>query len=69
MTNSKSKVARFGCGFVFGLFLVLGLIGGTDAGNGGYGGAMYVLGIALICGLAAMLFGEAFWRWASKWLP
>ena len=67
--NTESKGKRFGCGFVAGLVLVISFTAGTTGYGNGIGALMFVLGIALVFGLAAMLFGDSFWRWAGKWLP
>ena len=71
MTNkdTESKGKRFGCGFVAGLALVLTYAVGTAGGGNGIGGLLFALGIGLVFGLASMIFGESFWRWAEKWLP
>lgn len=65
--SSESRGARFGCGFVFGLVL---------AGIGGVGAAFtdgklflaITIVVSVIFGLAAMRFGDRFWRWVKKWL-
>ena len=67
--NTESKGKRFGCGFVVGVILVLSFASGTTGGGNGLGGLLLVLGIGLVVGLASMIFGESFWRWAGKWLP
>jgi len=66
-SDAKHKRARFGCGFVFGL--VLAGIGGVGAA---FSDGMLFLAITLVLsaifGLAAMQFGDNFWRWVGKWL-
>ena len=64
--NDKAeKGFRFGCDFVFGLFLF------------GFGGIWYVYDevvtytivvmiAATACGRAAVKFGAAFWRWFAR---
>ncbi len=57
---------RFGCGFVFGLLLF-----GTSSlwwaygYRGFYGATVFIAAIA--SGLAALKFGDAFWRWFARW--
>jgi len=67
--DTESKGKRFGCGFVAGVALVLSFAVGTAGGGNGFGGLLLVLGIGLVFGLASMICGESFWRWAGKWLP
>lgn len=64
----ESKKARFGCGFVFGLVFA-GMSGATIAFTNGK--LFLVAGtflVSLIFGLAAMWFGDNFWRWVGNWL-
>ena len=65
--NIESKKARFGCGFVFGL-----VFAGGSAATLAYTDGMLFLAITLLVsvvfGLAAMRFGDSFWRWAGNWL-
>ncbi len=65
--DSTEKGIRFGCGFVFGLFL-FGFSGYwiITEGRGAY---LFFVGVAATgLGLAAVKFGDAFWRWISRWL-
>ena len=66
--TSISKGARFGCGFVFGFLFVFGFTTGSATGGDGFGGAILLVGVALLFGFAAAIFGDKFWRWAEKWL-
>ena len=62
----ESNGARFGCGFVFGL--VFAGLGSASAGIfGAYPIVAGVFIVALFFGLAAMHFGDSFWRWFSNW--
>jgi hypothetical protein len=64
--DKTEKGIRFGCGFVLGLF-VFGLSSMWFAyeDRGFY--LVTVLVAALAFGLAALRFGDAFWRWFARW--
>ncbi|MBF2013810.1 MAG: hypothetical protein IGS23_00980 [Rivularia sp. T60_A2020_040] len=59
--------ARFGCGFIFGIFLAIALGLAADAPT-----VAALLGIifisAVVCGLLSVAFGEKFWYWLLFWL-
>ena len=57
---------RFGCGFVFGLLLFgLSSIWFVYEDRGVY--VASVIAAAFVFGLAAMRFGDGFWRWFARW--
>jgi len=64
--GKAEKRVRFGCGFVFGL-LVGGILSVRWYYEGGNSTAVAILVIALVFGFAALYFGDAFWRFFSKW--
>ena len=58
---------RFGCGFIFGLLLFgLSAVWFIVEQSSSY--LVFVVLAAIVLGLAAMKFGDAFWRWISRWL-
>ena len=68
INDTESAAARFGCGFVFGLwFGALGLLGSAYAL--GLTEMFLVLGVATAFGLAAMKFADRCLRWVGRWLP
>ena len=68
MNDTESAAARFGCGFVFGLwFGAVGLVGSAFAP--GLTEVFLVLGVAAAFGLAAMRFADRVLRWIGRWLP
>ena len=66
-TDKTEKGIRFGCGFIFGLFL-FGFSAYWFITEGRSLYVILVLSAAVVLGLAAMVFGDAFWRWISRWL-
>ncbi len=65
--DNTERGIRFGCGFVFGLLLFgLSAIWFITEGLSAY--LIFVFVAATALGLAAVKFGDAFWRWISKWL-
>ena len=65
LRNVESKKARFGCGFVFG-FVLVGMSGATVAFSDGKLFFAVTIFLSLIFGLAAMRFGDGFWRWIGN---
>ena len=63
----ESKKARFGCGFIFG-FVFVGMSGVEVAYTNGKVFLATTILLSLIFGLAAMRFGDSFWRWIGTWL-
>lgn len=64
----ETNGSRFGCGFIFGVVLgLLSLLGMTYLL--GFAELFIVLGVAVICGFAAMKFGNRFWQWIARWGP
>ncbi len=59
--SSTEKVIRFGCGFFFGV-IVIGLGGARAFYYRGDSFLAFILIAALIFGLAAMRYGDSFWR-------
>ena len=60
------KGFRFGCGFVFGLlFFGFSSIWFVYEDVGVY--VVAVLIAAIVFGLAALRFGDGFWRWFARW--
>ncbi|MGF1674313.1 MAG: hypothetical protein ACFCUV_11610 [Rivularia sp. (in: cyanobacteria)] len=59
--------ARFGCGFIFGIFLAIALGLVAEALT-----VAALLGIifisAVVCGLFSAVFGDKFWYWLRFWL-
>ena len=64
--DSFEKRLRFGCGFVFGGIVALFIVAREVTAFTGPSWAA-VLGIAIIIGLLAMRYGDAFWRSISHW--
>ncbi len=65
--GTERRGVRFGCGFIFGLVLA-GISGVGAMFTDGWLFAALILLLAVIFGLAAMQFGDYFWRWVGKWL-
>lgn len=66
-TDKTEKSLRFGCGFVFGLFLFgLSSVWFIYEDHEIY--LATVLVSAIVFGLGALRFGDAFWRWLASWL-
>lgn len=65
--SSESKTVRFGCGFVLGLVFA-GMSGAAVAYTDGNLFLAITLLVSVIFGLAAMHFGNSFWRWIGNWL-
>ena len=64
--DNTEKAIRFGCGFVFGLALFsLSSIWFVYEDRGFYLGTVLVA--AVLFGLAALRYGDAFWRWFARW--
>lgn len=65
--NQAEFTARFGCGFIFGIFLAIALGLLADAPT-----VAALLGIifisAVVCGLLSAAFGDKFWYWLRFWL-
>ncbi len=65
-SDKTGKALRFGCGFVFGLaFFGISSIWFVIEEPGNYVAAILVG--ASVFGLAALRFGEAFWRVIGRW--
>ena len=62
----ESKKGRFGCGFVFGLVFT-GMSGAAIAFTDGKLFVATTVLFSLIFGLAAMRYGDDFWRWVGNW--
>ena len=64
--DRTEKGIRFGCGFVFGLLLFgVSSIWFVYEDPGLHVSAVLIASIAF--GLAALRFGDAFWRWFARW--
>ena len=64
--DKSEKAIRFGCGFVFGLILFgMSSVWFIIEERGTYVAAILIG--ATVFGLAALRFGEAFWRAFSRW--
>ncbi len=64
--DKTRKAFRFGCGFVLGLvFFGLSSFAFLIEEGNAYIAAIFVAAIA--CGLAALWFGDAFWRAFGRW--
>ena len=64
--DKTAKTLRFGCGFVFGLvFFGISSIWFVVEERNYYVAAILVA--ASVFGLAALWFGEAFWRAVGQW--
>ncbi|AFY58218.1 hypothetical protein Riv7116_5854 [Rivularia sp. PCC 7116] len=65
--NRAQFTARFGCGFIFGIFFAFTLGFVADAQT-----FTALLGIifvsAVICGLLSAAFGDKFWHWLRFWI-
>ncbi len=69
--DTTEKGIRFGCGFLFGLFLGAILAVSATYGNGESAIAI-VIATAFVVAVASMKFGDSFWRWLSRsnwWWP
>jgi uncharacterized membrane protein SpoIIM required for sporulation len=68
--DTQEKQIRFGCGFVFGFFII-GLSSIRHLLSNGYGALAVAALIGFLCGFAAMKNGDKFWysllMW--KWWP
>jgi hypothetical protein len=65
-TDKTEMGIRFGCGFVLGLFLFgLSSIWFVYEDRGIYVATVFFASFAF--GLAALRFGDAFWRWFARW--
>jgi len=65
--NSTQFTARFGCGFIFGIFAAISLGFVVDAQT--FAGLFAIIVIsAVVCGLLSAAFGDKFWHWLSFWL-
>jgi hypothetical protein len=62
--DRQEKGVRFGCGFLFGCFAVFGMLPNLVSGRIMAAGCL--LG-GLLCGYAAMRFGDRFWAVARRW--
>jgi hypothetical protein len=64
-SDTSEKSIRFGCGFIFGLFL----FGSASIRYFFHGGeliALIALVPAIVIGLAAAKYGDSFWQWLSR---
>ncbi|MCJ8281377.1 MAG: hypothetical protein MJK14_16275 [Rivularia sp. ALOHA_DT_140] len=65
--NHAQFTARFGCGFIFGIFAAISFGFALDAQT-----ITALLGIivvsAVICGLLSAAFGDKFWEWIRFWI-
>ena len=64
--DKAEKGIRFGCGFLFGLVL----IGMSSLWWAFSDRNLYIVttfAVAVGFGFAAVRFGDAFWRWISRW--
>ncbi len=59
--------ARFGCGFIFGIFFAISLGLVADAQTFASLLAIVIVS-AVICGLLSAAFGDRFWLWLRFWL-
>ena len=66
LADKTEKSIRFGCGFVFG-FLCFSFSSVWFAYEDGGVYLAVVLVAAVLFGLAALRFGDAFWRWFGQW--
>ena len=65
--DRTEMVARFGCGALTGIVLVLGL--GLISTSTSFGALFVSIALpALLCGLLAVRFGDKFWRWCHRLL-
>ncbi|MEA5595187.1 hypothetical protein [Rivularia sp. UHCC 0363] len=65
--NRTQFIARFGCGFIFGIFLAIGLGFVVDAQT--FAGLLGIIVIvAVVCGLLSAAFGDKFWLLFRFWL-
>jgi hypothetical protein len=66
-SDRPEKGIRFGCGFVLGLIL-----GGIGAAGMFYEDGKTIIAVALvvalILGIAALQFGDSFWRLMKHWV-
>ena len=63
--DALEKGVRFGCGFIFGLVMgaasfVIALADDMSS----Y--AIGTLVLAIVCGVAALRYGDAFWNWLAR---
>jgi len=65
--DTLEKGVRFGCGFLVGFFAAVS--SSVFFFSRGY----YIIAgcvlTGLVCGFAAMRFGDRFWLWLSRWWP
>jgi hypothetical protein len=62
------KGIRFGCGAVFGAFLGFLWFGLYWAGISNSLVILAFIGLALVCGVLAMQFGDRFWSGLKDWI-
>jgi hypothetical protein len=66
--DSEEKVIRFGCGFLFGTFILAGraLVQSLD---GGYYGLAFAILVGIAAGICAVRLGDTFWKYLinSSW--
>ena len=65
-TDKTEMGIRFGCGFIFGL-VIFGLSSIWFVYEDRSIDVAIVLVAAFGFGLAALRFGDAFWRWFARW--
>ena len=59
--------ARFGCGFIFGIFAAIALGFAVDAQT--FAGLFAIIVIsAVVCGFLSVAFGDKFWQWLRFWI-
>jgi len=64
--DDHEKAVRFGCGALFGVFLVtLGALKGLSL----FFDSVWITGamVAAICGFLALKYGDAFWHFIAGW--
>ena len=65
--NRAQFTARFGCGFIFGIFAAISLGQVVDAQTL-VGLFAIILVSSVVCGLLSVAFGDKFWHWLASWL-
>jgi len=61
----QEKGLRLGCGFVFGLVLGVSYFL-IDAAQDRSVFVIGTLAVAVVCAVAALRFGDSFWRWLGQ---
>jgi hypothetical protein len=63
--DTLEKGVRFGCGFFFGFLVAISSSVFFFSRSRSIIASCVLIG--LVCGFAALRFGDAFWIWLSKW--